>query len=64
MSLEFSPPSAVPGEKTTVQVMAEPNSLCGLSAVDQSVFIKEPGTNLNADKVESDQYILLVFFQT
>uniref|UniRef100_A0A3Q1IZ12 Alpha-2-macroglobulin bait region domain-containing protein n=1 Tax=Anabas testudineus TaxID=64144 RepID=A0A3Q1IZ12_ANATE len=49
--LEFSPSSAVPGEKTTMQVTAEPDSLCGVSAVDQSVLIKEPGKGLNADKV-------------
>uniref|UniRef100_A0A7N8XJ74 Alpha-2-macroglobulin-like n=1 Tax=Mastacembelus armatus TaxID=205130 RepID=A0A7N8XJ74_9TELE len=42
VSLEFSPSSAVPGEETTMQVTAEPDSLCGVSAVDQSVLIKEP----------------------
>ncbi|XP_054649871.1 alpha-2-macroglobulin-like isoform X2 [Dunckerocampus dactyliophorus] len=51
VSVEFSPPSAVPGEETTLQVTAEPNSLCGVSAVDQSVLIKEPGKTLNADKI-------------
>ncbi|GLD52917.1 alpha-2-macroglobulin-like isoform X1 [Lates japonicus] len=50
VSLEFSPTSAVPGEETTMQVMAQPDSLCGVSAVDQSVLIKEPGKTLNADK--------------
>lgn len=34
-----------------MQVMAQPDSLCGVSAVDQSVLIKEPGNTLNADKV-------------
>uniref|UniRef100_A0A4W6FEE1 Alpha-2-macroglobulin-like n=1 Tax=Lates calcarifer TaxID=8187 RepID=A0A4W6FEE1_LATCA len=51
VSLEFSPSSAVPGEETTMQVMAQPDSLCGVSAVDQSVLIKEPGKTLNADKI-------------
>uniref|UniRef100_A0A3B4XCA1 Alpha-2-macroglobulin-like n=1 Tax=Seriola lalandi dorsalis TaxID=1841481 RepID=A0A3B4XCA1_SERLL len=51
VSLEFSPSSAVPGEETTMQVTAQPDSLCGVSAVDQSVLIKEPGKILNADKV-------------
>uniref|UniRef100_A0A3Q1K3Z3 Alpha-2-macroglobulin-like n=1 Tax=Anabas testudineus TaxID=64144 RepID=A0A3Q1K3Z3_ANATE len=51
VSLEFSPSSAVPGEETTMQVTAEPDSLCGVSAVDQSVLIKEPGKGLNADKI-------------
>uniref|UniRef100_A0A3Q1IXV1 A2ML1 protein n=1 Tax=Anabas testudineus TaxID=64144 RepID=A0A3Q1IXV1_ANATE len=51
VSLEFSPSSAVPGEKTTMQVTAEPDSLCGVSAVDQSVLIKEPGKGLNYSPV-------------
>uniref|UniRef100_A0A7N8YEU1 Alpha-2-macroglobulin-like n=1 Tax=Mastacembelus armatus TaxID=205130 RepID=A0A7N8YEU1_9TELE len=51
VSLEFSPSSAVPGEETTMQVTAEPDSLCGVSAVDQSVLIKEPGKSLDADKL-------------
>ncbi|XP_074525481.1 alpha-1-macroglobulin-like [Halichoeres trimaculatus] len=51
VSLEFSPSSAVPGEENTLQVSAHPHSLCGLSAVDQSVLIKEPGRTLNADKI-------------
>ncbi|XP_070684724.1 alpha-2-macroglobulin-like [Pempheris klunzingeri] len=51
VSLEFSPTSAVPGEETILQVTAQPNSLCGVSAVDQSVLIKEPGKTLKADKI-------------
>ncbi|XP_027136076.1 alpha-2-macroglobulin-like [Larimichthys crocea] len=51
VSLEFSPSSAVPGEETTMQMTAQPDSLCGVSAVDQSVLIKEPGETLNADKI-------------
>ncbi|KAF3847190.1 hypothetical protein F7725_020218, partial [Dissostichus mawsoni] len=51
VSLEFSPSSAVPGEQTTLQVKALPDSLCGVSAVDQSVLIKEPGKTLEADKI-------------
>ncbi|XP_034549611.1 alpha-2-macroglobulin-like isoform X2 [Notolabrus celidotus] len=51
VSLEFSPSSAVPGEENTLQVTAHPDSLCGLSAVDQSVLIKEPGKTLNVDKI-------------
>ncbi|KAK2846829.1 hypothetical protein Q5P01_009828 [Channa striata] len=51
VSLEFSPSSAVPGEETTMQVTADPDSLCGVSAVDQSVLIKEPGKTLDADKI-------------
>ncbi|KAK2846828.1 hypothetical protein Q5P01_009827 [Channa striata] len=51
VSLEFSPSSAAPGEKTTMQVKAPPKSLCGVSAVDQSVFVMEPGKGLDADKI-------------
>uniref|UniRef100_A0A8C9XE17 Alpha-2-macroglobulin-like n=1 Tax=Sander lucioperca TaxID=283035 RepID=A0A8C9XE17_SANLU len=51
VSLEFSPSSAVPGEETILQVTAQPESLCGVSAVDQSVLIKEPGKTLDADKI-------------
>ncbi|KAL7831784.1 hypothetical protein AOLI_G00293320 [Acnodon oligacanthus] len=51
VSLQFSPTEAVPGEENTLQLSAEPGSLCGLSAVDQSVFILEPGKRLNADEV-------------
>uniref|UniRef100_A0A8C1NNI5 Uncharacterized protein n=1 Tax=Cyprinus carpio TaxID=7962 RepID=A0A8C1NNI5_CYPCA len=38
VSLQFSPAKAVPGEENTLQLSAQPGSLCGLSAVDQSVF--------------------------
>ncbi|KAF1393661.1 hypothetical protein PFLUV_G00018350 [Perca fluviatilis] len=51
VSLEFSLSSAVPGEETIMQVTAQPESLCGVSAVDQSVLIKEPGKTLIADKL-------------
>ncbi|XP_042342008.1 LOW QUALITY PROTEIN: alpha-2-macroglobulin-like [Plectropomus leopardus] len=51
VSLEFSPPSAVPGEEITLQVKAQPDSLCGVSAVDQSVLIKEPEKTLDTDKI-------------
>ncbi|KAM3833923.1 alpha-2-macroglobulin-like [Diretmus argenteus] len=51
VSLEFSPSSAIPGEENTLQLTAQPGSLCGLSAVDQSVLIKEPEKKLDADKI-------------
>ncbi|XP_030601192.1 alpha-2-macroglobulin-like isoform X2 [Archocentrus centrarchus] len=51
VSLEFSPSSAVPGEETNMQMTALPHSLCGVSAIDKSVLIKEPGKTLNADKI-------------
>ncbi|XP_017574149.1 alpha-2-macroglobulin-like [Pygocentrus nattereri] len=51
VSLQFSPTEAVPGEENTLQLSAQPGSLCGLSAVDQSVFSMEQGKRLNADEV-------------
>ncbi|XP_048017560.1 alpha-2-macroglobulin-like [Megalobrama amblycephala] len=51
VSLQFSPAKAVPGEKNTLQLSAQPGSLCGLSAVDQSVLILKSGERLDTDKV-------------
>uniref|UniRef100_A0A8C0YT04 Alpha-2-macroglobulin-like n=1 Tax=Cyprinus carpio carpio TaxID=630221 RepID=A0A8C0YT04_CYPCA len=51
VSLQFSPTTAVPGEKNTLQLSAQPGSLCGLSAVDQSVLILKPGKHLDTDKI-------------
>uniref|UniRef100_A0A667YQQ0 Alpha-2-macroglobulin-like n=1 Tax=Myripristis murdjan TaxID=586833 RepID=A0A667YQQ0_9TELE len=47
VSLEFKPSSAVPGEENLLQLSASPHSLCGISAVDQSVLIKESGKKLD-----------------
>ncbi|XP_029301679.1 alpha-2-macroglobulin-like [Cottoperca gobio] len=51
VSLEFSPSSPTPGEASTLQVNAQPDSLCGISIVDQSVLLKEPGKTLEADTI-------------
>uniref|UniRef100_A0A8C1P140 Alpha-2-macroglobulin-like n=1 Tax=Cyprinus carpio TaxID=7962 RepID=A0A8C1P140_CYPCA len=51
VSLQFSPAKAVPGEKNTLQLSAQPGSLCALSAVDQSVLILESGKRLDTDKI-------------
>ncbi|XP_031439317.1 alpha-2-macroglobulin-like isoform X2 [Clupea harengus] len=53
VSVQFSPPKAVPGEKNSLQLSAQPGSLCGLSAVDQSIFIMEAGKRLDAQKIFS-----------
>ncbi|XP_051522154.1 alpha-2-macroglobulin-P-like [Myxocyprinus asiaticus] len=53
VSLQFSPAKAVPGEENTLQLSAEPGSLCGLSAIDQSVLILESGKRLNTEKIFS-----------
>ncbi|XP_056329990.1 alpha-2-macroglobulin-like [Danio aesculapii] len=51
VSLQFSPAKAVPGEKNTLLLSAQPGSLCGLSAVDQSILILESEKRLDADKI-------------
>uniref|UniRef100_A0A8C2BCC5 Alpha-2-macroglobulin-like n=1 Tax=Cyprinus carpio TaxID=7962 RepID=A0A8C2BCC5_CYPCA len=51
VSLQFSPAKAVPGEKNTLQLSAQPGSLCGLSAVDQSILTLESGKRLDSDKI-------------
>ncbi|XP_051814091.1 alpha-2-macroglobulin-like [Acanthochromis polyacanthus] len=51
VSLESSPSSAVPGEDINMQLTANPNSLCGVSIIDQSVLIKEPGKTLTPDVI-------------
>ncbi|XP_054901639.1 alpha-2-macroglobulin-like [Poeciliopsis prolifica] len=53
VSVDLSPSPAVPGEVTKLQLTSQPNSLCGISAVDQSVLIKEPEQTLNEDKIFS-----------
>uniref|UniRef100_A0A3P9P5V8 Alpha-2-macroglobulin-like n=1 Tax=Poecilia reticulata TaxID=8081 RepID=A0A3P9P5V8_POERE len=51
VSVEFSPSPAVPGEEMKLQLTAQPDSLCGVSAIDQSVLIKEPGKSLDEDRI-------------
>ncbi|ROK23402.1 Alpha-2-macroglobulin [Anabarilius grahami] len=51
VSLQFSPAKAVPGEKNTLQLSAQPGSLCGLNVVDQSVLILKSGERLDTDKI-------------
>ncbi|KAK7175530.1 hypothetical protein R3I93_002446 [Phoxinus phoxinus] len=51
VSLQFSPATAVPAEGNVLTVSAQAGSLCGISAVDQSVWILEPGRRLSAKMV-------------
>ncbi|XP_067226511.1 alpha-2-macroglobulin-like [Chanodichthys erythropterus] len=51
VSLQFSPATAVPAERNVLTVSAQAGSLCGLSAVDQSVWILEPGRRLSPKMV-------------
>ncbi|XP_063049716.1 alpha-2-macroglobulin-like, partial [Engraulis encrasicolus] len=50
VSVQLSSPTAVPGERSSLQLSAQPGSLCGLSMVDQSVFILAPGKQQDAHK--------------
>ncbi|CAM4320983.1 unnamed protein product [Leuciscus chuanchicus] len=51
VSLQFSPATAVPAEGSVLTVSAQAGSLCGISVVDQSVWILEPGRRLSAKMV-------------
>ncbi|XP_073677958.1 alpha-2-macroglobulin-like [Garra rufa] len=51
VSLQFSPTTAVPGEENILTISAQAGSLCGLSAVDQSVLIMESGRRLSVEAV-------------
>ncbi|XP_039543526.1 pregnancy zone protein-like [Pimephales promelas] len=51
VSLQFSPATAVPAEENVLTVSADAGSLCGISAVDQSIRIMEPGRRLSAKMV-------------
>ncbi|KAL1279111.1 hypothetical protein QQF64_025784 [Cirrhinus molitorella] len=51
VSLQFSTATSVPGEGNVLTVSARAGSLCGLSAVDQSVLIMESGRRLSAEAV-------------
>ncbi|CAM4687033.1 unnamed protein product [Leuciscus chuanchicus] len=51
VSLNFSPTRAVPSEGNVLTVSAQAGSLCGLSVVDQSIWILEPGRRLSPKMV-------------
>uniref|UniRef100_A0A671LMT4 Alpha-2-macroglobulin domain-containing protein n=1 Tax=Sinocyclocheilus anshuiensis TaxID=1608454 RepID=A0A671LMT4_9TELE len=42
MSLKFSSPTALPGERTSLYLKASPGSLCSVRAIDQSVLLLRP----------------------
>jgi len=63
VSLQFSPAKAVPGEENVLTVSAQAGSLCGLSAVDQSVQILKPGTQrLSPEMVSMCGLVFLLDF--
>ncbi|XP_056099216.1 alpha-2-macroglobulin-like protein 1 [Rhinichthys klamathensis goyatoka] len=51
VSLKFSSPTALPGEKTSLNLKASPDSLCSVRAIDQSVLLLRPEAELNAATV-------------
>ncbi|XP_067307945.1 alpha-2-macroglobulin-like protein 1 [Pseudorasbora parva] len=48
VSLKFSSLTALPGEKTSLNLKASPGSLCSVRAIDQSVLLLRPEAELNA----------------
>ncbi|XP_073402572.1 alpha-2-macroglobulin-like isoform X2 [Dendrobates tinctorius] len=51
VSTEFSPDEVLPGSDVSLQVQADPGSLCGLRVVDESVVLMKPEKELTAEKV-------------
>ncbi|XP_021322030.2 alpha-2-macroglobulin-like protein 1 isoform X1 [Danio rerio] len=51
VSLKFSSPTALPGERASFNLKASPGSLCSVRAIDQSVLLLRPEAELNADSV-------------
>ncbi|TRY98263.1 hypothetical protein DNTS_000609 [Danionella cerebrum] len=51
VSLRFSSPIALPGDKTSFNLSASPGSLCSVRAIDQSVLILRPEAELTAETV-------------
>uniref|UniRef100_A0A672L3U8 Alpha-2-macroglobulin-like protein 1 n=1 Tax=Sinocyclocheilus grahami TaxID=75366 RepID=A0A672L3U8_SINGR len=46
--LKFSSPTALPGERTSLNLKASPGSLCSVRAIDQSVLLLRPEAELDA----------------
>lgn len=55
VDLVFRPNSGLPATRALLSVMASPQSLCGLRAVDQSVLLMKPETELSASLVSPCQ---------
>ncbi|XP_026081962.1 alpha-2-macroglobulin-like protein 1 [Carassius auratus] len=51
VSLKFSSPTALPGERTSLDLKASPGSLCSVRAIDQSVLLLRPEAELDAASV-------------
>uniref|UniRef100_A0A8C2HYT3 Alpha-2-macroglobulin-like 1 n=1 Tax=Cyprinus carpio TaxID=7962 RepID=A0A8C2HYT3_CYPCA len=51
VSLKFSSPTALPGERTSLNLKASPGSLCSVRAIDQSVLLLRPEAEFSAASV-------------
>lgn len=51
VSLKFSSPTALPGERTSLNLEASPGSLCSVRAIDESVLLLKPEAELDAATV-------------
>ncbi|XP_055082249.1 alpha-2-macroglobulin-like protein 1 isoform X1 [Periophthalmus magnuspinnatus] len=51
VEVEFTPSQGVPGEDASLRVTGHSSSLCGISAIDQSVLIQEPGKYLKPEMI-------------
>ncbi|XP_056329897.1 alpha-2-macroglobulin-like protein 1 [Danio aesculapii] len=51
VSLKFSSPTALPGERASFNLKASPGSLCSVRAIDQSVLLLRPEAEFNAHSV-------------
>ncbi|CAL9684247.1 unnamed protein product [Knipowitschia caucasica] len=51
VSLKFASLQQLPAEQTTLTLQAQPNSLCSVRAIDQSVLLLKSGVELSVDYV-------------
>uniref|UniRef100_A0A803JBW5 Ovostatin-like n=1 Tax=Xenopus tropicalis TaxID=8364 RepID=A0A803JBW5_XENTR len=60
VSLSFSASQGTPGSNVNLTLRADPRSLCGLLAIDSSLILLGPGTQLTAERVYNAlQYLSL-----
>ncbi|KAM9811421.1 alpha-2-macroglobulin-like protein 1 [Syngnathus typhle] len=51
VSVQFPSLQQLPAEKTTLKLQAQPGSLCSVRAIDQSILLLQPETELTVDYV-------------
>ncbi|XP_053480026.1 alpha-2-macroglobulin-like protein 1 [Ictalurus furcatus] len=51
VSLNFTSPSELPGDKTSLTLKAAPGSLCSVRAIDKSLLLLQPEKELNIESV-------------